>query len=172
MTNVEAIYRRYGLQVLRRCQRILRNDAEAEDVVHEVFMRVMEAAEARGADKGLPAAPEEAMAVLYRASTNLCLNRLRDRGRRERENWQSAARDAWTGLSARGAETQVIERALLLSLARDVPEELLALGVYYWVDGMNQSEIAQVAGLARGTVNRKLGELAALLKARADEVLS
>ena len=162
MTSLEHIYRKYGLQVLRRCQRILRNDAEAEDVVHEVFMRAM---------KGLPEAEEEAMAFLYRASTNLCLNRIRDRARRDREDWRTAAQDAWSGLAQPEADAQLIERELLVELARDVDPELFALGIYYWVDGMSQGEIGQVAGLARGTVNRKLGELAELLRARAREVL-
>ena len=71
------------MQVFRRCMRILRSEADAEDVAHEVFVRALD---------GLPAREEEAMAWLYRVGTNLCLNRLRDRGRRSRGDWQQEAR--------------------------------------------------------------------------------
>jgi len=175
MMDVDAIYRTYGLAVFRRCARILRDDAEAEDVAHEVFVRALD---------GLPAREEEAMAWLYRVGTNLCLNRLRDRGRRAKDDWQARVRDTIEESGGGGAalgggsgdgrspERAAIERELVLQLMGGLDEEQQALAVYHFVDGMSQGEIAEVVGLARGTVNRKLAELCAIARARLAEVPS
>lgn len=163
------------MQVFRRCMRILRSEADAEDVAHEVFVRALD---------GLPAREEEAMAWLYRVGTNLCLNRLRDRGRRSRGDWQQEARqvlatsaggsaepgrDAASGASP---ERAAQERELVLLLMDSLTAEQQTLAVYHFVDELSQGEIATLVGLARGTVNRKLGELCAHARARLAEVAS
>ena len=71
--EVEAIYRRYGPMVVRRCRRLLRDEDEALDVAQEVFVRVVKH---RGRlDHRYPSS------LLFRIATNLSLNRLRDRRR-------------------------------------------------------------------------------------------
>jgi RNA polymerase sigma-70 factor (ECF subfamily) len=161
MGPLETAYRRYGLQIYRRCVRILRDEAEAEDVTHDVFLRAMDR---------LPPAPEEAMAWLYRVSTNACLNRLRDRGMRERRPWQDALREAAHTRTA-SPEGEALRRDLTLHLLDGLDPETQAIALYYHVDGMTQSEIALVVGMARGTVNRKLREFAERASARVAEAL-
>jgi RNA polymerase sigma-70 factor (ECF subfamily) len=187
VTCVEEVYRKYGHRVFRRCLRLVRNEAEAEDLTHEVFLRAIGAQSARPTDPsnrvtGFSALQirdeEEAMAWLYRVATNLCLNRLRDRARRDRDRWRSEVRAVWgasddgTSAHARGPDLAVMEGELALRIVSELDDELASLAIYYWVDEMNQSEIAKVMGLARGTVNRKLGEVARLLRARLEEALA
>jgi len=73
----EALFERYGEQIRRHLARITRDDAAAQDLVQETFLRVWTRAEqwdGRGSFK----------AWLYRIATNLALNHLRSvRRRRE-----------------------------------------------------------------------------------------
>jgi RNA polymerase sigma-70 factor (ECF subfamily) len=73
----EALFERYGELIRRHLARITRDDAAAQDLVQEVFLRVWTRAEqwdGRGPFK----------AWLYRIATNLALNHLRSvRRRRE-----------------------------------------------------------------------------------------
>src|SRR3954452_8183987 len=55
--------------VLRRCRTLLRNDAQAEDAMHDVFVAVL-----RAEDRLRDEAPA---GLLLRVATNVCLNRLR-----------------------------------------------------------------------------------------------
>ena len=69
--GVEALYRRYGPMVLRRCRSLLRDEEDALDVMQDVFVNV-----ARNAERLRGEYPSS---LLYRIATNLSLNRIRDR---------------------------------------------------------------------------------------------
>src|SRR4029078_11507614 len=75
--DVEALSRRYGPMVLRRCRRLLGDEDEALDACQDVFLRVFERRDRLDA--------QYPSSLLYRIATNVCLNRLRDR-RREPES--------------------------------------------------------------------------------------
>src|SRR5438067_724987 len=72
--KVEALYRQFGPAVFRRCLKLLRNPAEAEDATQEVFVRVCRHLDSwtRG---------ESPLAWIYSIATRYCLTMLRDRGR-------------------------------------------------------------------------------------------
>jgi RNA polymerase sigma-70 factor, ECF subfamily len=72
--DVEALYRRYGGMVLRRCQQLLGNDDLAADAMQETFMRML-----RPKNKLHARYPSS---LLYRIATNICLNAIRTRRRR------------------------------------------------------------------------------------------
>ena len=55
--------------VLRRCRALLRDDAKAQDALHDVFVSLL-----RHEDRLQDEAPA---ALLLRVATNVCLNRLR-----------------------------------------------------------------------------------------------
>ncbi|MBK7759882.1 MAG: RNA polymerase sigma factor [Deltaproteobacteria bacterium] len=76
--NVEAMYRRYGDMVLGRCRTLLRNEADAQDVCQEVFLRLHRYREGFRFD----ASPTT---YLYRITTTTCLNHIRGRSRRREE---------------------------------------------------------------------------------------
>src|SRR5262245_59547736 len=69
--DVEALYERYGPMVLRRCRFLLRDEDQALDTTHDVFVQLLTHRERLTA-----AYPSS---LLYRIATNLCLNRIRDR---------------------------------------------------------------------------------------------
>ena len=72
--DADALYRRYGPMVLRRCRRMLRNEEAAADAMQETFIRVL-----RRREQLTVAYPSS---LLYRIATNVCLNLLRDNRRR------------------------------------------------------------------------------------------
>jgi RNA polymerase sigma factor (sigma-70 family) len=72
--DVEELSRRYAPMVMRRCRQLLRNEDEALDACQDVFVRLVE--NRRRLDDRYPSS------LLYRMATNVCLNRIRDRGRR------------------------------------------------------------------------------------------
>lgn len=75
-STIDQLYRRYGPVVLRRARAILGDEEQARDLVQEVFVQVLEK---KGGFRG-EASP---MTWIYRITTNLCLNRLRDGLRRD-----------------------------------------------------------------------------------------
>src|SRR3954467_1037377 len=74
MTRDELIetYRGFGAVVFRRCRQILGNEHDSRDASQEIFERCL-----RRCDELRPG--PELLAWLYRASTSLCLDRLRTR---------------------------------------------------------------------------------------------
>jgi RNA polymerase sigma-70 factor, ECF subfamily len=139
--GVAAAYRAYGGAVFARCARILRDEDGARDVTQEVFVRCFDRR-----DELRPG--RELLAWLYRVATNLCLNVLRDA--RFRRN---ADRDAAPSVPvAPGGPAQ---RAVLDLLA-GLDERTQSIAVYVYLDGMTQTEAAEVAGVSDRTVRNCL----------------
>jgi RNA polymerase sigma-70 factor (ECF subfamily) len=147
MADLEAIYRRYGLLVERRCRRIV-GPADARDAAHETFARAVRKLESfRGEG--------ERLAWLYRISTHVCLNVMRDRKRRG---------DAWLGevaaarpTAAHGEDVIVDRQAALRALDAIHDELTQALVVHVYLDEMSQGEAADLLGISRATANTRLG---------------
>lgn len=101
------------------------------------------------------------MTWLYRITTNLCLDRMRDQRTRRRLLDESfAGRPEAAG---GGAEARVDVNQLLGVL----PEESVALAVYLYWDEMTHEEIAAVLGCSRRQVGYLAERLAADLRERA-----
>jgi RNA polymerase sigma-70 factor (ECF subfamily) len=149
MEALEEMYRRYGLIVERRCARILGSPSDARDAAHEAFARAAQKLQSfRGEN--------DRLAWLYRISTNVCLNVLRER-RLRGESWLKNAQAALDRPVADGeraaAERQWATR--LLAAADDDLTRALVLHVY--IDEMSQGEAAELLGISRATANARLG---------------
>jgi RNA polymerase sigma-70 factor (ECF subfamily) len=141
--SLDRVYREHGHVVLRRARQLLGSRAEAEDALHEVFL-------------SLARQPQQftggsITAWLYRATTNHCLNRLRDarnRGRLlEREVEPAEART-----TATAPELELTMRALVARL----PDEVAQALVYHHVDEMGYDEIAEAMRCSRRHVGNLL----------------
>ena len=150
---IEELYRRHGAMVLRRARRILGEEEAARDAMQEVFVKVMRE---RDSFRG-EASP---VTWLYRVTTNLCLNRIRDAARRRALLAENAPPPAQAAVDA-GPE----EKSAVATMLRSLPEELREIAVYYYVDEMNQDEIAEVLGVSRRTVGNRLDEFRVIAKA-------
>jgi RNA polymerase sigma-70 factor, ECF subfamily len=126
--------------VLRRAKSILGSQTAAEDAVQEVFMRLMKA-EMRG--------EASMVTVLYRMTTNYCLNVIRDSKNRTallERNPQSEGNTAGPTLD---------DRVTVQKLLPLVPEELREIAIYYYVDNMSVS---------RRTVGNRLDDFRTVAK--------
>lgn len=152
---IEELYRKYGPAVLRRARAILRDEQAARDVMQEVFVLALQ-------EGGAFRSEASPMTWFYRIATNLCLNRIRDGGRRAQllaENY---------GGREEAAETTTEDRVTLAAILRQVPEELREIAVYHYVDQMSHEEIAALVKTSRRTVGNRLEEFRRVARAAAE----
>ncbi|MHB8872987.1 MAG: RNA polymerase sigma factor [Myxococcaceae bacterium] len=145
--RVAELYRKFGPVIYSRCRRLLRDDVAAEDATQEVFMRVMRHIESAPVDQA-------ALAWIYRISTNLCLNTLRNRGR------QAEPVAELPETPGDHPEAMMLDRDLAVRLVMRVPEKIRAPAILYYVDGLEQEQVAKTLGISRRTVINRLGEFA------------
>jgi RNA polymerase sigma-70 factor (ECF subfamily) len=138
--------------ILRRIRAFYRRE-EAEEVLQEVFVRVLENQRSfRG--ESSPAT------WLYRLATNHCLDRLRKDGRR-----RELLSEYGFLLVAEAGGADPEARLLSGEVWRALDPELAEIAVHHLIDGMTQEEIARVLGCSRRTVGNRLEELRARLEA-------
>jgi RNA polymerase sigma-70 factor (ECF subfamily) len=151
--DVANAYRDYAGAVYARACRILRDQEGARDVTQEVFVRC------HGHHRRLPAG-RELLAWLYRVTTNLCLNALRDGKLRARADRDAArigpAASAPEGPARRG----------FWDLLGGLDERTQAVVIYVHLDGMTQLEAAEVAGVSDRTIRNCLARFQSHARAR------
>jgi len=155
--QLRQMYEQYGPLVYRRALRILGNTHDAEEALHEVFLRVMRSAETFENRS-------QVTTWLYRITTNYCLNYLRDSQRRRQlleENLsEPEGRQASDG-------DRVHDLTLLRHLVADADESQAQAAIYVYVDGMSHDEAAQVLGVSRRTVGNLLERFGKAMRERA-----
>ncbi len=146
--DVEALSRRYGPMVLRRCRRLLGDEDDALDACQEVFVRLLQR---RGRlDAHHPSS------LLYRMATNLCLNHIRDRGRRP----AVADEDLLVRIASTEEPGGASEARLLLDrLFGRHPESSRTMAVLHFVDGLTLEEVAEETGMSVSGVRKRLRSL-------------
>jgi RNA polymerase sigma factor (sigma-70 family) len=171
-SEVEALYRRFGPALVRRCRRLLANEAEANDCVHDAF-----AAYLKGDWRG----EAQPFTVLYRIATCQAIDRVRRSAR-----WHGVAAKASVGEDEDTMlETQAqlwstaqrsISDAQRLDWAHDISlltagedETTLAAATMHWVEGHTLEEVAQTLGVTRKTVAARLTRLMERAQAKAAE---
>ena len=145
---LEQLYRSHGSAVLRRARQLLGDEAEAREVLHDVFISLLESPE-QFAGRSSP------MTFLYRMTTNNALGRLRSQ--RSHARLLAAEYAGQKEPTSPSAEAFVELRAWVISL----PEELARVAIYYHMDEMTQEELAQVLGCSRQWVGKLLQQLEA-----------
>jgi RNA polymerase sigma-70 factor (ECF subfamily) len=138
------LYRQYGPVVYRRCLRILKDPDAAKDATQEVFVKLIRDME-KLADR------ETVLPWIYRVATNHCLNQRRNSTRRG-EDVEMPDLEL-----AEGTTTDAYpDRALAQQVLEQVDETTRSVAVGVLVDGMEHEEVADLLGISRRTVARKL----------------
>ncbi len=143
---LEECYRTFGFRIYGRCLQILGDEQAAQDVMQEVFVRL-----ARSLDtfRG-----ESSIATwIYVVTTREALMYIRTRTRRtQREaRWASAEPRHHDSAEARIGAAEQIRRAV-----GDAPDEAVEAALLYFVDHLRQDEIADLLGVSRRTVIRRI----------------
>jgi RNA polymerase sigma-70 factor (ECF subfamily) len=139
----EELYARFAPTIYARCRQILRDAAAAEDATQEVFFRIHRRLARLDGQR-------HALAWLYRAATNHCLNEVRN-GRTHVLLLAMAPVQA-----APDAETRISARDLVVRLVRELPADLALAAWLYHADGLEQAEIAEICGVSRRTIISRL----------------
>jgi RNA polymerase sigma-70 factor (ECF subfamily) len=137
------IYRRYGPAIMRKCQRMLGNVQDAEDIVQGLFVDLLKK---KKTDVDLP--------YLYRAATNRCLNYIRDKKKRAALLAKQA--DSFKNVENTRLDERAISRQMLVKLADLLDKKSREILVYRFFDDMGQEEIASLTGYSRKTVGKRL----------------
>ncbi len=96
---------------------------------------------------------------LYAIATNLCLNRLRDRAARGAQWRAEVARHLEQPEGAPEPGQRLAARQIVDLLMAEVDPVTAQIAVYHFVDGLSQGEIADLVGLSRITINKRLGAI-------------
>jgi RNA polymerase sigma-70 factor (ECF subfamily) len=140
--------------VLRRCRKLLNGEEEeARDACQDVFVRAFE--HRHRLNGAYPSS------LLYRMATNVCLNRIRDRGRRPATDGE---RRLYEIACAGDASAASDARDLLDRLFGRHPESSRTMAVMHYVDGMTLNEVARETGLSVSGVRKRLRRLREMLR--------
>jgi RNA polymerase sigma factor (sigma-70 family) len=152
--DVEAAYRRYGPMVVRRCRRLLQDEASAVDAMHDVFVQLIR--ERHRLDERAPAS------LLMQMATRCSLNKIRTRRRRpERQDSDGELLERIaTSPSAAG---QVEARSFLQKIFSREQESTGTIAVLHLLDGLTLAEVAAEVGLSVSGVRKRLRTLKARL---------
>jgi RNA polymerase sigma factor (sigma-70 family) len=151
-------YRRYGPALVRKAERILRSRDDATDVVHALFVDLIQRGPAAAVD--LP--------YLYRAVTNRCLNLLRDATTRAR----LLAAHPVAPVARVRCDDAVIGGELLVRVIERLDDGHREVLVARFVDDLTQDEIAEHLGLSRKTIGKRLAAIREVVRAVVAEVAS
>ncbi len=138
--DIARLFDLHAPAVFRRCRRLLGNNADAEEAVQEIFVRVVRAGHTFQHQSQLTT-------WLYQITTNFCLNQLRDR-KRQRELGDANLKPMESAVQQPTADALTEVRRLL---ARADPKQAEA-AAYVFLDGMTHDEAAQVMNVSRRTV--------------------
>jgi RNA polymerase sigma-70 factor, ECF subfamily len=152
--SMESLYRTYGSMVLRRARMLLGDDTAAQDMVQEVFMKAIRAFPGFRGESSLTT-------WLYQVTTNHCLNAIRDGARRRRALERRMPPSEPVTESAE-------DRVGVDELLKKLPRELAEVAIYYYVDQMNQDEIAALLGISERTVRNRLRDFKNAARERLD----
>ncbi len=143
-------YERYGRALLRKAERMVGNREDARDILQGLFADLFQKGDASG-----PASME--LPYLYRAITNRCLTFLRDESNRAR---LLERHDAALGPAPRTAcDDRAIGVDLLVKLVNELDPGESEVLAYRYLDDMTQEEIAELTGLSRKTIGKRLDRI-------------
>lgn len=152
--KMSGLYETYAPMVFRRCQYMLRDESEAQDMMQEVFLRVYDRMDTL--DLSQPSS------LLWNTATRLCLNRIRDKHRRGLDVDSSEL--LLTIACADEEDDSFGAQSVLAKLFSKEPESSRTIAVLHFVDGMTLEETAREVNLSVSGVRKRLRGLQAKLK--------
>ena len=147
------LYEAYAPMVFRRCVFLLKDDAEAKDMVQNVFLRVYERVDSL--DLSQPSS------LLWNTATRLCLNRIRDKKRRGLDVDSS---ELLLTIACAEEDDGVEARGILAKIFSKEQESTRTIATLHYVDGMTLEETAETVGLSVSGVRKRLRTLQAKIK--------
>lgn len=145
--NIEEFYLRYGPMVLRRCLQLLRDEEKAKDATQEVFAKLL--LNKKELKNKYPSS------LLFRISTNTCLNMLRKHRSSDLLDSDTTLKNA---VAYDEAENKVVLQDLLRKIFRKEKPSTREIVIMHFIDGMTLQEVAGEIGLSVSGVRRRIRE--------------
>ncbi len=147
--SLHTLYARHRAGIRRYLARMV-SEADAEDLVQDVFERAHSASTQGGG--------RHAAAWLYRIARNAAVDRLRSRTIREREDVVAALRDGATGCEPRPDDDLVRAqmRACILDLVERLAPSHRAVVLLSELRGLSDREAAEALGISLGAAKIRL----------------
>jgi len=157
--DLEGYYIRYGMMVLRRCRRILRDEQASYDAMQEVFVKLL-----LHKDKLEDRYPSS---LLYRMATNHCLNKLREQ-RREGSFVSLPSIETVAGRPIQ--DTEATLHSLLDPILKEEKEDTRQMAFLYFIDGLSLQKIAEEMEMSVAGVHKRLKKLRRCRPERGGEI--
>ena len=154
-TAFRALTERHLSTVVAIARRMLRDDAEAEDVTQETFLRLWRTG------SSLEVGPAGIRPWLRRVVSNLCIDRVRS-GKRVTVTAEVPEVPVAAGQLA-GLESEELKGRIDLALKRLPERQRQALTLFHY-EGMSQVEVGSVMGISDEAVESLLGRARRQLK--------
>jgi|SRR5688572_10357656 len=149
-TELTLVFERYGVLIVRWAERIFRDGATADDVLHEVMLRLLR----RGASFIALETEAQKRAWLYSTTLRICWD---IKASRKRERGKLDAAMAFS----EAAETPPLEqRQLLEQLWRRLDIEDRIVAVLFFEEGYSKLEIHGLMSRSRPYIDKKLDRIA------------
>ena len=160
----EEIFKRYRTRVFRIANRFVKDSHTAEDIAHEVFIKIFE--------KKLPACRLPAGKAgsakfstwLYRVTVNAAIDVLRKRKflAAFSKSYSQAPGDLSPGVRPLGSDP-ALNAALMREVGR-LPESLKSPLLLFTFEDLSYAEIAQILGISEKAVERRLARAREILR--------
>lgn len=162
---VAELYDRYASLALALALKILRQQAEAEDVVHDGFVALVERADQFDAGRGTVAA------WLVTTIRNLALDRTRRRSRRKQILDEEVKHQPREAVPNPEALTEIEQERVQVRLALDaLPAQQRATLEVAFFEGLSYPEIAERDGVPLGTVKSRAARALSALRDALDDL--
>ncbi len=145
--SFEGCYRRVFPLVFAKCRRMLKGDADANDVAQEVFVRLWK-------HRDLVQDHRALTAWLYRTSTRLVIDRARQRAFSHESLIHLQA--ALQSDAIRDSEARFVSREQLRGVLARCPADELEAAILSRVDRLTHPEVAELMSIGERTVRRLL----------------
>ncbi len=156
--KINELYTRYGPMVLRRCRQLLRDEDKALDAMQEVFTKLI--VYRNRLEMKYPSS------LLFRISTNVCLNIIRDFSVHRTINDE----DLLGNIALYDEnEDRAVLRDLLEKIFKGEKKSTREIAVLHFVDGMTLPEVAQEVGLSHSGVRKRIRELRSRAKIKKEK---
>ena len=155
----ESIYRAHSGRLFSLAVRMLGNQADAEDMLQEIFLAAHRKLDSFRGDAALGT-------WLYRLATNLCLDYLRSRAGRASQLTDAIVDEpALPDTGSRRLADRAVDKLDLERAVAQLPEGCRTAFVLHDVEGLEHREVAELLGIAEGTSKSQVHK--ARLKLRA-----
>ena len=166
LSALAVVFKLYGAPVYRLARRMMGNQADAEDATQEIFLRAFEQADKFQGRSNL-------FTWLYRLAVRHCLNRIKQRRRRDVREHLSATNDQWARRETAPSPVEHLvikeQSEFLDALLQSLPPNYRACILLREVQGLSYARIAEHLEIPIGTVMSRLARARQVLRERIEQ---